>query len=411
MENNGLAIDINNLGADNANTLQPVQVAVAPVGQPANTNSIPVAPVQPVQEVPVQEVPVVPVQEVQEVPVQAVQEVPVQVSIPVVEQTADHVNDAFGFTPSEITVDTPAFDTASLNALAGVDSNNLPIGLGLDIDDAETADDMKAFEKENVEDITEDIGKSDEAKIIATFTSTKFGFFTAILDILSNKMESSDILDITKGKVLASLEGGLISCDLTAYFKDNDLSLKDPRNAIKLLKIIKGSTDIAIVDDLRKYIIYNTFEGEPKQIININKSNDSQKMQLVLPEFGDLKFSQVLDPGDISALIATKAGYNALYYNIIIDVNTFELVEVNIEDKGTTKILNRKGRDLQRYRVKELFPVQKATQTIFKVFLLNNNDQTELMFLTENSNDISTIVYQTAGIKHNESKEAVIDFI
>jgi len=269
-------------------------------------------------------------------------------------------------------------------------SNDVPVDLfpsnsALSIDDVE----LQVESQENPEEKEE----TKNSVQIASIRAAAYGGLIKIIETVSKKMTSSDILKIKEGQIVSNMSGGYISSDLTAIFGKNNWELKDPNGALKRLKLIKGNNTVSIYDDKTRYIILNEDKGFVKQKMFINKTlNNMETNNITKSNPGELKYSMEIEGGIIANLITARASLNIDYYNLVIDSDTKELVSISINDEFTENFLTSAGRNIKKYRTLELFPVSKAEETKIDIY----EDKNGVISSIVSFNDaVSKIEFQT----------------
>ena len=213
------------------------------------------------------------------------------------------------------------------------------------------------------------VSVEDDEKQIASIRSAFYGGLIKVLSIVSKNLSSDNILQIKEGHILASYNGGYFFSDLTDLFNKNSWNIKDPKNAIARLNLIKGNDTVTILEAANKYIIYNESKGVIKQKTTFAKAKDSEtNADIIKSDPGELKYETSLDAGIVSNLVAAKASLSALHYNIIIDVDTYEVLELNVNQEFDELLLSDAGRTTMRYKTQDLFPHASSAGNILKIY-------------------------------------------
>lgn len=264
-----------------------------------------------------------------------------------------------------------------------------------------------------VAELPADIGSDISGKEIASIKSIFYGGFIKTLETVSPGLGSEDIVSIKEGRLVMSKSGGIITSDLSAVFGKHSWNLKDPVNNLKKLKILRGGDNVTIMNDDTKYIIYtSTGAGQDvvvKSICTITKVNEN---------VGSFVETKEVDPGirksitelpleTIGNLIAAKSAHGAIYYNITIDAVTFDLLSIDIDDKHKEVLKTETGREVMRYKVKELFPVSKPNAVILEIYESGG----QLFVKTLNDVVMTTITLQIAALKNQKRDDLNFDIM
>jgi len=243
-----------------------------------------------------------------------------------------------------------------------------------------------------------------EGTEIASIRSDYWGGFTAAIETVSANLGSEDVVSIKKGKLVASKDGGIIDCNLTNLFGDQDWDIQDPNLNLKLLKLIRGGDTITIMKDGNKNLIYSSSAGKIHSSIAITTPDTTNFKQTELVDLGTIKTKFEIDKDAVKNLITARNIYSALYYNVTIDTNTFEILSIDVDDKFKEVFHSATGRETMRYKVRELFPTAKPDSIILEIY-----DNAGSVFIRSvNDYAITTIYFQIEAIT-NEVR-ADLDF-
>jgi len=245
------------------------------------------------------------------------------------------------------------------------------------------------------EEQTIDLAKDEEveAKTIAVIPSAYFRGLLKIIEIVSNNLSSNEILNINEGIIKTTYNSGYFYSDLTGLFNKNSWIFKDPKSAIKKLKLIAGNEQVVILESATKYILYSTIGDVKQQKITIQKLHDS--IDTVPVEFDLGKNAPVstlvVDPGVVSVITNAFKSIETIAYNVYLDEKTNEIVKIGIADEFEEYLLTSAGRTLVKYKTAELFPVTNAHETTIKIYDDEGIKKISVAFL----NGINTIEFKT----------------
>jgi len=247
--------------------------------------------------------------------------------------------------------------------------------------------------------------KPDNGPIIADIKSAYWGGLLKVLDIVASGTGSDDELNITKGKLIINKNNGILQTDLTSLFNSNTLNLLNPLMQLKILKLITGEDGVRIIENDNQYIAYNHLNGEYKTVCKINKpSEDLSKIPIVATKLldTDLKHTENINLDTLTMLTTAHSNLGNYNYTVIIDATTHELININIDGKIGENFRAQTGRETIELKVQELFPANKPTECILKVYkigeefhieTITNIGITSLFFQIH-----ASIVYQDAGL-------------
>lgn len=204
--------------------------------------------------------------------------------------------------------------------------------------------------------------------IIGEMKSAYYGGFIKILEFLSDNMGSQDIIYIEDGK-LSTLKGsGFVYCDLESLFGKNNFEIIDPKTAIKKLKLCRGGDLVSIIDmkNENKYRVISSTNGEANDIINIFKPQSKDPQTVKAPTLDTKMFSTELELDIIAKLIEAKKAYEATYYTIVLEKDTYKLLSIELTEdyKHNFAASNNETVEL---KVFDPFPITKAEGIIFEV--------------------------------------------
>ena len=257
-----------------------------------------------------------------------------------------------------------------------------------------------------------------EGSEIASIENEYWESFLKVIGIVSVNMKGEDILSINKGKLALSRNGGILTGDLTEIFGDHTWHIKDPSQFLKQLKLITGGDKITILNGDKNNIIYNTKKGKKLRRSTITKV-DGDNVQLVQQvDPGVLKTRTEIDLKTVDSLVSGKNVLNALYYDITVDTDTFELLNIDLDNKYEATFASTLGRNTERYRATELFPVTKPENVvIFEVYEkaetddhgdpvldLQGQPKKDIFIKTISDLTLTTIHYQVRTVKNPRNK-------
>jgi hypothetical protein len=213
-----------------------------------------------------------------------------------------------------------------------------------------------------------------DIEIIGEMKSAYFGGFIKILEFLSDNMGSQDIIYIEDGKLSTLKASGFIYCDLETLFGKNNFEIIDPKNAIKKLKLCRGGDLVSIlnVKSENKYRVISSFNGEANDIINIFKPQLKETQSVKAPTLGEKKFSVEMELDIISKLIEAKKAYEATYYTIVLEKDTYRLVSIELTDDYKHNFTSTTKETIS-LKVFDPFPITKAEGIIFEVHTSADN--------------------------------------
>ena len=250
----------------------------------------------------------------------------------------------------------------------------------------------------------EDLSGTEIASVDAVFWKG----FLKVLEIVSQDLTAVDIISINKGKLVLSRGSGILSGDLTDVFGTHTWHLKDPGNILKKLKLINGGDRITIMDADSSNIIYNVKKGEVNSSLKVTKTEESNSIVIDKIDPGELKHRISLDVEQVIQINKAKKTLGAREYNVIIDVNTHELLSIDINSELKFNFLSSTGRETMRYKVSELFPVPNPeNNVIFEIYQKDN----DIFFKTLSDLAMTTIHYQIYAIKNEQIAELEFDSI
>lgn len=230
---------------------------------------------------------------------------------------------------------------------------------------------------------------------IASIKSAYWGAFHTLISLVSPDLGSADIISIVDGKLTLSKDGGVLSADLTDLFGKNSWHILGPKEVIKTLKLIKGGTKVTIMDDGPRNIVYNSDGDIVKTVVTVTKPETTNVMKVEEVDPGDFKVRKELSNEMVGNLVAAKAAHGALYYNIIIDVDTHEILSIDVDSKFKENILSATGRTTERYKVKDLFPIPKPDNMLIEVY--NKGGQIYIKTLADLT--MTTVNFQIPAMK------------
>ena len=203
---------------------------------------------------------------------------------------------------------------------------------------------------------------------IASIKSAYWGAFHTLVQLVSPDLGSADIISIVDGKLALSKDGGILEADLTDLFGKNSWHILGPKEVIKTLKLIKGGTKVTIMDDGPRNIIYNSDGDTVKTVVTVTKPETTNFMKVEEVDPGDFKVRKELTVEMVGNLVAAKSALGALYYNVILDTDTHEILSIDVDSKFKENLLSSTGRTTERYKVKDLFPVPKPDNMLIEVY-------------------------------------------
>jgi hypothetical protein len=215
--------------------------------------------------------------------------------------------------------------------------------------------------------------------IIGEMKSAYYGGFVKILEFLSDNMGSQDVIYIEDGK-LSTLKGsGFIYCDLESLFGKNNFEIIDPKNAIKKLKLCRGGDLVSIMDvkDDNKYRVVSSFKGEANDIINIFKPQTKDSQSVKAPTLDTKKYSVELELDIIAKLIEAKKAYDATYYTLVLEKDTYRLISIELTDNYRHNFSTTTAETVS-YKVFDPFPITKAEGIIFEIY---SNDAAQKVYI------------------------------
>ncbi len=242
---------------------------------------------------------------------------------------------------------------------------------------------------------------------IASVKSAFWGSFLKSIETVSPGLGAEDVVSINEGQLIASKAGGVIKCDLSNVFGKNTWNIKDPNLQLKLLKLIRGGDKVTILDDGNKNIIYSSTKNQLEKVATFIKPNTKNFKGIVQVDVGEPKFTTAVSVDNVSDLVAAKGIHDALYYNVTIDVNTYEVLSIDVDDKYNIVIKSDTARETMRYKVQELFPVKKPDSIILDVY---DKDGT-IFFRTSNDFVMTTIFYQIPAMVNPKRDDLDFDAI
>ena len=207
-----------------------------------------------------------------------------------------------------------------------------------------------------------------EGGVIGEMKSAYYGGFIKILEFLSDNMGSQDVIYIEDGK-LSTLKGsGFVFCDLETLFGKNDFEIIDPKNAIKKLKLCRGGDLVSIIDVKadNKYRVVSSSNGVANDIINIFKPQTRDPQSVKAPTLDTKQYSVEMELDIIAKLIEAKKAYEATYYTIVLEKDTFKLIGIELTDDYRHNF-DTTNKETISLKVFEPFPITKAEGIIFEV--------------------------------------------
>ncbi len=263
--------------------------------------------------------------------------------------------------------------------------------------------------EEVAEEVVEEVSQNEDLQgtEIASIKSAYWGSFLQVIETVSPGLGINDIISIDEGQLITTKDSGIIKCDLTSVFGKNSWNLKDPSLHLKILKLIKGGSKVTILETDNKNIIYNSADGVLKQWTAFTKPDAGQYDKVQETTLGDLKTKYEIKSDVVANLVAARAAYAAMYYNVTIDSETHEILSIDVDEKFKEVILPETGRETERYKLKELFPVKKADAIILEVY----NKNGAIFIRTSNDFSLTTIYFQIAAIRHAKRNDLSADDI
>ena len=261
-----------------------------------------------------------------------------------------------------------AIDIENVESNVNNIESDLPIGLVTEESALDLSVNVKKEEKKEV------FVAEDDEKVIAELRSAYYSSLIKTIETVSKKLSATDILNIENGKIITSFENGYFYCDLSDLFKNNNLYLKDPNNVLKMLKLIKGNSDVYLLETKQKYIVMNYENNTKKQKIIIPKATSEVGIKLEKKDPGTLLYKTIMDTGIINNLINAKAALGKNYFNITIDVDSGEVLTIDVGDKEYNEyLIPEAGKNTRRLRTRELFPVIGRTETALAIYKDGDN--------------------------------------
>lgn len=209
--------------------------------------------------------------------------------------------------------------------------------------------------------------------VIGEMKSAYYGGFIKILEFLSDNMGSQDVIYIEDGK-LSTLKGsGFIYCDLETLFGKNNFEIIDPKNAIKKLKLCRGGDLVSILDIKvdNKYRVISSTNGEANDIINIFKPQTKDPQSVKAPSLETKRYSVELELDIIAKLIEAKKAYEATYYTVVLEKDTYKLLGIELTEDYRHNFAVSTA-DTIELKVFDPFPITKAEGIIFEVHTSND---------------------------------------
>lgn len=325
----------------------------------------------------------------QEVPVAPAIQIDMAAALAPTEPTPEAVVVPESVVPAPQPVATPAVAPTPAPAVAVVEDENELHIKPVAATPEEVAATKAAVEKEKAEN--EEI----DGQEIASIKSAYWGAFHTLISLVSPDLGSADIISIVDGKLTLSKDGGVLSADLTDLFGKNSWHILGPKEVIKTLKLIKGGTKVTIMDDGPRNIVYNSDGDVIKTVVTVTKPETTNVMKVEEVDPGDFKVRKELSNEMVSNLVAAKSALGALYYNIIIDVDTHEILSIDVDSKFKENLLSATGRTTERYKVKDLFPIPKPDNMLIEVY----NKAGQIYIKTLADLTMTTVNFQIPAMK------------
>lgn len=245
---------------------------------------------------------------------------------------------------------------------------------------------------------------------IARVKSAYYGAFIKVIETVSPGLGSEDIVSIDQGKLVISKNNGIITCDLSNVFGKNSWNLKHPNMNLKLLKLIKGGDYVSIMDNGSQYIIFSAQGDIAKSFTTINKPDVTVFVKPTEINPGVLKSKFEVSKEDIINLIAAKTVLGGIYYNVTLDAETYELLNIDINDKHKEVMRSDANRKTIRYKTKELFPIAKPDALLLEVYSKVNEQGKESIYLRTISDvTMTTIAFTTPTILNEKRADLEVD--
>jgi len=236
-----------------------------------------------------------------------------------------------------------------------------------------------------------------EGTEIASIDSSFWDSFLKLIEVVSTDLEPTDVVSINKGKLLIAKGSGAIYGDLTDIFGNHTWNIKDPNNTLKKLKLISGGEKVTIMDAAKSNLVYSSVKGVVKSNINIVKTDIDNIQTVERIDPGELKHTFKINKNEVSRMSNAKKVLGAPSFNIIIDVNTFEVLSININSEISYKFIDAAGRETMRYKAITLFPVPKVdTDLVFEVY----SKDKDIYIKTISNITVTVLTYQVRAIKN-----------
>jgi len=250
--------------------------------------------------------------------------------------------------------------------------------------------------------------------MVGNFKSTFYGGFRTILAFLAQGMDSQSSLRIVKGKLVLEKGQGIISCDLSKLFQDNDFAITNPMKSVKAMKGIKGGDSVCFFkDDINKeYSIVKLVGGKGVTKLKIDMFDDDEVKMTQIPEIGTKIFEAEIKVETAANLINMKKSLEMNNFIITIDSDTNELV--SIETGGFSEMFKdlELVKNKKQYKTFNPFPVDKAENIIFRIFKKYVEGVGEQIYIQTSSDvALTTLVYVELAMETLDLESEISDNI
>jgi len=234
--------------------------------------------------------------------------------------------------------------------------------------------------------VVPDVPKIDTSVLAGTeITTVSALFWNDTLNVLKQlTKKNTEHLLIHNGKISLNYDYGVVNCDLTKSFGKHSVYINEPERSLKMLSLLNKEDDITIMDNTGEYIVYGSRKNSIRDAVHIRKfvHRYSDISQL---ETKDEYSSQLVVSTEIAeALINAKKVIESDFYRLVIDLDTYEILSIEIDGGAYVKYFkDATGRNTGSYKVPNLFIINKNFDTLIRIYNIDNSTNIHVKTITD----------------------------
>ena len=221
-----------------------------------------------------------------------------------------------------------------------------------------------------------------DKNISISIASNNYRSVVSLLNMITKDLASNTAITIQNGKWITTINGGVLRVDDSSFFENISLVLLNPKFTIKPLLEIEGETIVNIEQNNIGTKIYH-YDDEKILTYLTFTNNLLLPTKIISPDIGIKKCSLSVSQDRVYALQEAKKTYNAKYFIVTIDKETFEIIGISITSSDTNeglykevfnkKYLSNNFKNFESYKVRDLFPISainnKYSRSYINIFL------------------------------------------